>query len=264
MREIGGISLGGASKKAKSRQEVLQAAEAQRAARSEARRQQKAATVIQRAWRGLAARQHSKAAWLQEWIQQYSAAAGMAPGSNVLPADDVRRAVQLLLAALLPPPGSSPRCSIEAGGALALQQQPAQRRAVAALTALLSRSLKAEGAASNYLAPQPGMPGSALLSQAHRLSLLCSATVAGGDPPDLVLDAAIARMMELLLLPGSGGAAGVDDVRRALLLALAERPLPVLSAARRVALRAVQNSSGQEPVGASLPLPASINNTAGE
>jgi hypothetical protein len=181
---------------------------------------------------------------------------------------EVERAVQLLLAALLPAPASASRLTLERGGTLPLQQQPEQRRAAAALTALLTRSLRSIDPATNYL----GGPAAADTSQPLRLGLLCCAVIAPGcgGPPDLVLDAAVARLLELLLLPGAGvggGSAVVDAVRRDLMAAVAKRPWPLLAAARRVAARmaaAGEGDSGTGGAGAAQALPASISNSAGE
>jgi hypothetical protein len=83
------------------REALLQQAQADRAARSEARARSKAATTIQSHWRSHAARSLLRQQLLQQWHASYAGAA--AQPDVQLPGDELRRgAVRLLLAALLP------------------------------------------------------------------------------------------------------------------------------------------------------------------
>jgi hypothetical protein len=270
--------LGGASAKAPSKQQVLAQAEAQRQARSEARQQQKAAVTIQRAWRGTAARAGVRAQRLQAWTEQFggvaaalhSSAGGPGSGAPPMTAAELRGATALLLSALLPPPASAARRRIALGHPLV--QQPAQRRALAGLTSLLARSLKCDDPSANYLAASGSTD--AARPQAQRLCLLYCASIAAcgdGGAGDLVLDAALARTVELMLLPqgtgpGSGGAAA-ESARAALLASVVARPLPLLGAARRLTAQimaaAAAGGSGGSPAQASSKVPSSINATSG-
>jgi hypothetical protein len=279
-----GVSLGGASARALTKEAVLAQAAAERAVRSEARRQQRAATAIQAAWRGSSARTRVRDERLAAWVEEFGSAA---PDAPALPREHVQRGVRLLLAALLPPPSSAARRALEAGRALPLQGRPVQRRALAAATNLLTRSLKSSDPSAHYLT-SGGLgdtsTGAALVQQVTRLCLLCAATLGAGEAPDRVLDAATARLLELLLLPqqqpggratvapnGSSGGSGVDALqgaRRMVLSAVVQHPLPLLAAAKRIAARAVNqqdaHGSGSSSQLSGQQLPASISDTAGE
>ena len=204
-----------------------------------------------------------QSARLQEWILLYAPAA--APTAAPLDPGELRQATRLLLSALLPPHGSPARRRLELGAPLGIEHSSQQRRALTALVALLTRSLKTPDAVGVFL--ECGSD-TASLSLARRLMLLLCAAVAAGAQPDTVLDAAAARSLELLLAPsvagGSGGGAGshVQHVSHALLTVVAVHPGPLLCAIRRAVAAASVGTAG--PSSSPSKAPGSISASAGE
>jgi len=95
------------------REELLNKAKAERAARTAAKQQQKAATVIQAAWRSRTARCNLCSNLQEQWQQQYSAAAAQPDTS--LAANELSEAVRLVLQAVLPLASSRSKHMLSSG-----------------------------------------------------------------------------------------------------------------------------------------------------
>mmetsp|Transcript_17431 Transcript_17431/g.48587 ORF Transcript_17431/g.48587 Transcript_17431/m.48587 type:complete len:870 (+) Transcript_17431:468-3077(+) len=184
-------SLGGATRKEETREEVLRKAKEERAARQSAKQQTKAATAIQSAWRGHVARRDFKAGLAAQWVAEFSST--VADTSKQLKAKDVQmRVVAPLLALHLLPP-LSPRRQAWLSASGSSSSAPSSMRAAVAgpppaggaplrgSLALLLRSMASTEAASNYSALATEPQSRDWHFQARRVGLLC-ASVLGSTP----------------------------------------------------------------------------------
>jgi hypothetical protein len=155
------IALGGKSKKESTREEVLNKAKAERAARTAAKQQQKAATVIQAAWRSQATRSSLCRDLLQQWQASYAGAA--AKPDALVPGPDLSHAVRLALGACLPL-GSSRSQSVLASGQPLTQIQSCVKGTVA----LVLRSMSSSQPCDKYTAPAFSPDAQVIMRRAHR------------------------------------------------------------------------------------------------
>lgn len=127
------------------REEILNKAKQERAARTAAKQQQKAATVVQAAWRSQAVRSSCTADLLQEWQSSYAAAA--AQPDMVLPGPELSQAVRLALQATLPLGSSRSRQLLATG-----QPLPLIHSCIKGTIALVLRSMSSTQQQDRYTA----------------------------------------------------------------------------------------------------------------
>ncbi|KXZ51497.1 hypothetical protein GPECTOR_12g460 [Gonium pectorale] len=166
--------LGGATRKEKTRDELLEAVRAERAARGETRLRARAALTIQRTWRGHAARRRLRAALAAEWAATYG---------SMVAAPEARLGAEEVAGKLLPPflfLLKPPRI----GGTA-----PAAAPGAPAAAAASPRPHAAPAAPPPLQLPPPGSPLSVLVRGCLAL-LLRSASAA--DPRDSYLALAAA------------------------------------------------------------------------
>ncbi|KAG2440299.1 hypothetical protein HXX76_004410 [Chlamydomonas incerta] len=97
--------LGGATRKEQTRDELLEAVRAERAARSGAKAKVKSAVVIQRAWRGHAARRRLRATLVSEWATSFGPLVA-APTTQIAAVDVAGKLLPPFLFLLKPPPAA--------------------------------------------------------------------------------------------------------------------------------------------------------------
>jgi hypothetical protein len=168
------------------REALLQQAQADRAARSEARTRSKAATTIQSHWRSHAARTLLRQQLLQQWHASYASAA--AQPDVLLPGLELRTgAVRLLLAALLPFGSSRSRKMLASGDPYTLSNSTGESGdggsraavsssgsssalAVRGTLALLLRSIGSSDPAVNYTTDCTGPDAQVSATSSHWLA----------------------------------------------------------------------------------------------
>jgi hypothetical protein len=128
------------------RDEILNQAKAERAARTAAKQQQKSSVVIQAAWRSRAARCGLCCQLLQQWQESYANAAAQ-PDVCVSGAD-LSHAVRLALQAVLPLGSARSRQVLESGQAL-----EHIHNCVKGTIALVLRSMSSSKVQDRYTAP---------------------------------------------------------------------------------------------------------------
>jgi hypothetical protein len=97
------------------REDILQQAKADRAARGEARKRSKAATTIQAYWRSHQSRATFRKQLLHEWHSRFAVIAGAGAGGEQLSANEVAEAVRVLVMAVLPLGSSITRQLLSSG-----------------------------------------------------------------------------------------------------------------------------------------------------
>lgn len=214
------------------REEVLDQARAERAARGEAKRRHKAAVALSAGWRGARSRLELRRALLREWQARFAGAA--AQPDCQLPLAQLRAAVRLMLAGV----GLAPGCAraaqlLGSGQPLRL---PAGDGGAASARGTLALVLRSVGAVTDAQ-QQDAAARVQVLQLAQACCLVAAADAAAPNP---VLDAAASRLVQLL-------ATSSQTVQGGLLA----QPAPLLEAARRCSLQLQQQRQQpqQEQVG---------------